>query len=288
MFVGENEPYGAMLTYYVNPELASEVEKKKCSKSEKKKKKKGDVTIQIYDTDSTLIRKFYGTAKKGINRVYWNLKSDGFKYPRWEGKISEWYTPPGPEVVPGEYLVELSLLDKSALTRVTVKMDPRENIPLENRKANYQVMKSIGKELELAHEAVDKMKKMYDAVEDLNKKLTAEKDTTFQCLIKDGKQLKKKIEETARLFVSVPDKRQGIIRDENLMTTYWRVSSSVASTFDKPTENSKDLHRYAKIELANALEKYNHLFAHEVAAYKEKVNKTEIPVFPEYNELKLE
>lgn len=286
IFKGENEPYGAMISYYVSPELASEMKEKKTKKADKGKENKGPVEINIFGKDSTLLRKMHGPAEKGMNRIYWDLKTDGYQYPAWK-EISEWYRPPGPEVVPGQYNVEISLGEYKGNTKATIKPDPRESIPSENRKASFEALQEVGKEMETAKKAVDKMKKMYQVTGEIIERLKSEEDSTYKSLIREGKQLKKKLRQTAKLFVSVPDERQGITRDENVMRNYWRVSSSIASSFDKPTETHKKLHEYARKELQKALDTYNELFESEVKAFKEKIEDAEIPLFPEHKKLEL-
>ncbi len=292
IFKGENEPYGAMISYYVNPDLAEKItQKEKSGKSEKSvgnKKKKGPVEIKIYDKDSNLVRKIDGPAKKGVNRIYWNLKSKGFELPSWEDEISEWYRPRGPEVVPGEYWVEITLKDEKGSAQAKILSDPRDDIPMENRKIKYQALREAGKEMEAAAKAVNKMKAMYKSIDELINKIKSREDTTHKPLIEEGKKLQAQIKETARLFVSVPDERQGIIRETNVMSHYWKVSRSLSSTFDKPTETHRKLHNYAKQELNKALDRYNQLFETEIKAFKQKIKEADIPLFPEYEKIELD
>jgi len=293
IYKGDNQPYGAMLSYYINPELSKKVKAKKDSSKNKdtekqpKKKKKGDVTIKIYDEDSTLVRTMHSKAQKGINRVYWNLKTDGFDYPTWEDEVSEWYRPPGPEVIPGKYFIKATLTDHKDSTIATVLDDPRENIPHENRKAKYKALQEVGNELEKAKKAVDKMKQMHQSLDKIITQIKAQEDTSYKPLIEEGQKLQKNIKDTARLFVSIPDEKQGITGEKNVMRSYWRIARALSSTYDKPTETHKTLHRYAKNELSKALEAYNKLFGDKIKPYKTKIKEADIPIFPEYEEVKL-
>jgi photosystem II stability/assembly factor-like uncharacterized protein len=293
IYRGENQPYGAMISYYINPDLAEKIkEEKDAQKAQKKnssgkEKNKGEVSIKIYDKDSNLVRTMKGKAHKGINRIYWDLETDGYEYPTWKEKVNEWYRPSGPEVVPGQYTVKVTLEDYMDSTKATILSDPRDNIPHEHRKLKLNVLKEVGNEMEKAKKAVDKMKELHHSLEKIIKQMRAREDTAYKPLIKEGENLQKKIKDTARLFVSIPDDKQGITREDNLMRSYWRVGRALSSTYDKPTETHEMLHKYAKKQLKEALDAYNKLFRNEIKPYKEKIRNAEIPVFPEYKEIKL-
>ncbi|MFW6145416.1 MAG: VPS10 domain-containing protein [bacterium] len=296
IFQGENEPYGAMLSYYIHPELAEKIKEKKKDEEDKEddkekegenSKEKGEVEIKIYNKDSAVVRTMHGKAGKGINRIYWDLKADGYESPSWEEKEDDWYTPPGPEVLTGEYIVEMTLEDHKGSSKATIMEDPRDPVPHENRQASYEALQKAGKEIEKAKEAVDKLKQMHTSIDEVIQKIEEKEDTTHQAVIEEGKKLQNKIEETARLFVSVPDERQGILSEKNIMRTYWRVTSALESTFDAPTENHKKLHKYARKELSKALEEYNKLFETEIKDFREKVIEIDPPVFPEYEKLEI-
>ncbi len=125
-FRGENEPYGALLTYALNlPGIPHPTEEKERERKEKerdaaqkaivtetgappdipkgpepkvpepqaqgKEPAMGDdkapqVDIEIADASGVIIRKFKATARLGVNRTAWDLRRDAFKRPEVPGE----------------------------------------------------------------------------------------------------------------------------------------------------------------------------------------------------------
>jgi photosystem II stability/assembly factor-like uncharacterized protein len=71
----------------------------------------GDVSVEIYDATGKLIRTLPGTKRKGINKVYWNLRmkpptiASGSSKPDYAGFLA-------PMVLPAEYTVKLKVSEK--------------------------------------------------------------------------------------------------------------------------------------------------------------------------------
>ena len=121
-FRGENEPYGALLTYSLNlPGLAHPIDEKERERKAKEREaaqaqpfpetgvppqemkdvpkepvkpapsdaakkpaddKEPQVDIEVADASGKTIRKFKGPAKLGVNRASWDLTRDAFKLPK--------------------------------------------------------------------------------------------------------------------------------------------------------------------------------------------------------------
>jgi len=289
IFKGDNEPYGALVSYYIHPEVAAKYEKKEeqqnTNQADKKKPQK--VTLKIYGQDSTLVRELDQPVKKGINRAYWDLSSKGYEYPSWEKRSNRRYTPSGPEIVPGTYLVEVSLDEQQSNTRVTVLQDPKDPIPLADRKAQYQFLREMGKDMQSAKNAVDQLRETHQSIGDILKKMQSSKDSTFEGLISEGKELQKKLKETAGLLVGMPDGKQGITRQENVMRKYYMAYRSVTSSYEAPNKTQKTHYRQAQNALTEALEKFNELFRKEVEPFKEKVGQMPPKWFEDYEKVEI-
>jgi hypothetical protein len=82
------------------------------------------VPITILDRENNVVRELKGPGKKGLNRIAWDLRYPLSFTPR-DGDEG-WFGPPvGPYVLPGEYVVKISALDKEVRGKVTVTADPR-------------------------------------------------------------------------------------------------------------------------------------------------------------------
>ncbi|MFZ5787130.1 MAG: VPS10 domain-containing protein [Acidobacteriota bacterium] len=155
-FRGENEPYGAILTYWLDlPDLPlPDTDREKTRRERARaaaaptawgpepalrpdaKAQPADedpnVEIVVADASGAPVRTFKGPAKLGLNRAVWDLSRDAFReFPRVEPRMGDW-EPRGPEVVPGRYTVTVKIQGQEARASVEVHPDPRtRNTPEE-------------------------------------------------------------------------------------------------------------------------------------------------------------
>jgi photosystem II stability/assembly factor-like uncharacterized protein len=118
---GQNPPYGASINYYL------------------KSAPKGDIAIKIFDADGKTLQTIRGTRSAGLNRVWWNLRTDQSKEVRL--RTAPAYAPevrlnaegwrPLPEggrltilVPPGTYTVKLTVDGQDYSQTLTVLKDP--------------------------------------------------------------------------------------------------------------------------------------------------------------------
>ncbi|NQZ43427.1 MAG: glycosyl hydrolase [Flavobacteriaceae bacterium] len=128
--VGENHPNGALIHFYI-----------------KTLQETDSVSLEILETDGTLIQAFSNTAKRdklnpsatkpltvksGGNRLVWNMRYPGYR--AFKGMV--FYSSPniGPKVPPGNYTVRLTFNGSSVERPLTIAKDPR----LPNSDADYR------------------------------------------------------------------------------------------------------------------------------------------------------
>ncbi|MEM6804133.1 MAG: hypothetical protein AAF696_22200, partial [Bacteroidota bacterium] len=109
VFAAENRVQGALISFY-----AGNVE------DEEQK-----VQIEITDEAGNLIRNFSRKVHKGFNRISWNLKNNGIRFPSAPEAKPGSDPPNGREVVPGTYTVSISLGEKTHSTPLILKPDPK-------------------------------------------------------------------------------------------------------------------------------------------------------------------
>ncbi len=276
IFKGENRPYGAMITYYLNSELFNE-DKDENNENKKGKKK---VKIRVYDRDSTLVRDFEGSAEGGINRVYWNLRREGFKRPSLSEERGD-RDSYGPEVIPGEYIVNIAFKDHEVFKNVNVLPDPRVDIPEEEYKEKYKMIVQVGKKIELIAEVIDRIKETNKTIDVIIEKSKEKEDSTSKKLIKTAQTLKKEIKKITKLFIRIPDEKQGITGGDYVLRDFWYVSRSLSSSFDKPTDSQMKYLQRAEKSLKKALDRYNKLFDEEVKEFYKAIQESGFSFLPE-------
>ncbi|HTP12421.1 MAG TPA: hypothetical protein VMM37_02290 [Bacteroidota bacterium] len=306
MYRGENRPYGALITYVVNPSkgqkdttmeegvegAANREETPEQGTMERPGRRNAKtVKIEVLGADGKVIRTFDGPMEKGINRASWNLRRDGFKRPQLTPSTQQeegFFAPQGPEVLPGKYTIRIKVGKEQAEQTVEVVPDPRVTIPVEARQQKFETIMKVGGHLEVAAEAVDRIQKTRKAIDQVLGQLTGKRDESTRILRKASADLKKALSTVADKFIDDPNAVQGITRRPNTVSgRLGNVLRSLSSSWDAPNPTQLTYLRQAEAILDDALKSYNKVFAEDVASYKEKVDQAKLSAFPETGSLDL-
>jgi hypothetical protein len=323
-FRGENEPYGALLTYSLNlPGLAhpndikererkqkereaaqkepipetgvpkdvpKEPEAQALKKEEVKKPaddKEPQVDIEVADAGGKVIRKFKGPAKLGVNRASWDFTRDAFKLPKSDEPEQESFRPrTGPEVPPGNYTITIKFRGNEAKQTVNVVADPRATIAAEARQAKYDAIVRAGHLQEVTTEAIERIRKTRADIDAVAAKLKKDEESAEpDPLVKSGSDLKKKLDAMERRLWS-PPKTKGIVAETDALSKVQYPLQSLQSSWDAPTSSQLTYLTYAEGILSDVLADYNKLFSEDVARYREAVRKGNLVLLPEYEAIK--
>jgi photosystem II stability/assembly factor-like uncharacterized protein len=311
-FRGENEPYGALLTYSLNlPNLPHPIEEKERERKEKERaaaqpapfpetgipvdvpkepvkaqpsdsKKPDDgkepqVDIEVSDTSGKVIRKFKGPAKLGVNRTNWDLTRDAFKMPKSDEPEGESFRPrTGPEVPPGTYTITIKFKGNEAKQTVTVTPDPRTTLPADARQAKYAAILRAGALQEKTTEAIERIRKTRADIDAVSAKLKKDDDSADpDPLVKSGTDLKKKLDAMERRLWS-PPRTKGIVAETDAMSKVQYPLQSLTSSWDAPTAAQLAYLTYAEGVLREVLGDYNKLYSDEVAKYRDAAAKVQL------------
>src|SRR5215212_2939612 len=320
-FRGENEPYGALLTYSLNlPNLPHPIEEKERERKEKERNaaqkepfpetgvppdvpkepvkaapsdtgkkpdddKEPQVNIEVSDGGGKVIRKFKGPAKLGVNRTSWDLTRDAFKLPKSDETEQESFRPrTGPEVPPGTYTIAIKFRGNEAKQSVIVRPDPRTTIGAEVRQAKYDAILRAGALQEKTTEAIERIRKTRADIDAVAAKLKKDDEPADQepaPLVKSGNDLKKKLDAMERRLWT-PPKTKGIVAETDALSKVQYPLQSLQSSWDAPTPAQLAYLTYAEGTLREVLADYNKLFAEEVAKYRDEVRKQNLVLLPEY------
>jgi hypothetical protein len=120
---GDGLPESAFITYYL-----------------KKRHLIGDLKIEIYDQDGTLLQKIDASKRRGLNRVEWPMRLKGPKIPAAANLVPNFYAFVGPRAAAGEYKVKL-IRDKSTYeSKISLVPDPRSKHTAEDRAAQVRLV----------------------------------------------------------------------------------------------------------------------------------------------------
>src|SRR5579871_442874 len=104
----------------------------------KERMSSGDVTIEVYDASGKLVQTVPGSKRKGINKVYWNLRMTPPKVAS-GGTKADFGSFSAPMVLPGDYTVKLKAGDKEYTKSIKLVHDySNPNFTLAQREAQYK------------------------------------------------------------------------------------------------------------------------------------------------------
>lgn len=198
LFMGENRPQGALLSYYV------------ASPEEGKKAK-----VEVLDAESSVIRTLYHQPDTGINRFTWDLTRRGVRYPTRPAPDDPEYEAEGREVMPGTYTVRITYGEHHSETAVEVRMDPK--IPLtQNQLA--QKAELLDDFTALTAEVTERADRLRQAQKDLKRVQDLAKDHEHEVLLSQGKAHQKELKKLMEVITG-PQDVQGIYRDSEALTS---------------------------------------------------------------------
>jgi photosystem II stability/assembly factor-like uncharacterized protein len=175
---GQNPPSGVMLNFHLRDELPKEIA----------------ATLEILESDGTLIRRFSTKddapadrpagrrggpaasrleAKKGMNRFVWDMR-----YPEAESfpGMVLWGGLPAPLAVPGEYQARLRLGGDSHTVRFHIRPDPRSGATPEDYQQQFRFLIAARDKLTETHRGIKQIRDVRDQLNNLTKRLNANKD----------------------------------------------------------------------------------------------------------------
>jgi photosystem II stability/assembly factor-like uncharacterized protein len=321
-FRGENEPYGALLTYSLNfPGLPHPVDEKERERKQKDRDaavktlvtetgepvvdvpkepeasatakpsepparddKGPEVDIEVADASGTVIRKFKGPAKLGVNRTAWDLRRDAFKRVQVPGEEPSEFRPrTGPEILPGTYTVTVKFREQSAKQTVRVLADPRETVAPDVRQAKFDAVMRAGRLAETVTAAIERINKTRADIDAVAAKLKKPEDATDKTpdpVVKQGSALKRRLDEMEkRLWV--PPKTKGIGASLDVLSAIQYPMQAMQSSWDAPTPAQLAYLDRAEKQLKAVLADYNKLFAEDVAKYRDEVRARSVGLFGE-------
>jgi photosystem II stability/assembly factor-like uncharacterized protein len=173
-YQGPNRPYGALISYWVSPEVAAAVEDEDQGGQEASQaegfagffgggapQSTGPVTIEILQAD-TLVRTLKGPAKAGVNRIIWGLEGKGLPDPNADEDDPE---PRGPEVLLGGYSVRVTVEGHESRRALAVLPDPRREQSIEVLQENLALYMRGQEAIQALEEATERLNQTRETLE---------------------------------------------------------------------------------------------------------------------------
>lgn len=310
MFIGENKPAGAMITYVVNKpqeEKPAEVPKTETKKGTTKKEVKpvevkkeekpaskvkyDSIVMEVFNAQGEKIRTVKQKAPEhnGINRTTWAMNEKGVRGPSREKPRANAPEPSGTQVLPGTYKVRITFGDQKDSTTVQVKSDPRFSTPESVITARYTMTKDLQKLTSLAATAMNQLRESKEIAEEYEKKMKDAKRDDLKDPLAKTKEVKDSINAIMDFIVGVDDKRQGIIRSPipTPVSHVFVAQRYIATSKDPISDTDRRVFKQAQDEVATVADRVNRFYQTTWPAYKAVMEKVSISPFKNYEPLKL-
>ena len=302
-YVGDNEVYGVTVNvmasgdHLAHPDADKEkarqlAKAQKNADSKAAKKEDGDkekslsdkARVVVKNEQGEVVRTFVTKLKQGVNRIVWGLESDGQgRMPGQEPKEDKDILPAGPEVVPGNYTLEISLNGETVTANAKVLKDPRyTHVTQADMQARFdmehQVVKLYATLTKAVHALTDSKNGIATIKGVAEKALTDIKDADdnhpAKKLIVSAKELTKKIGELDKSLRSLP-KTKGIVDESYKASSHiFMAWGYVGSTYGKPSPTAQIYLDKATIELEKGVNKVNDFIENDLAKFKQDFNES--------------
>ncbi len=256
--------------------------------------------IRITDENGTVIRTFKRPVTRGINRVFWSLRRDGFDEPP-RSNEEEYFSDEneGPEVLPGIYTVTVKFGDAEQSQQMKVFADPRYQIPMSAMQAKWDAEMHLGRLQEVATAGIKRIAGIRGDVEAITGKVKSaeeakKKETSAELpaksepnpLLKAAGELTKRLDEVETLFWT-PPKTKGIVAEDNAMSKIGFMQFSLGSSWDAPTDAQMRYMKEAETRLQKAVDALNQFEAGDLAKFREEVVQSDVGLLPTLEPLKI-
>jgi len=301
-FTGENKAIGACITYHLipserkaeEPELEQEDERRQTGgmaqfgRPGEMRPTSSRVKIIVEDSEGRTVNTLDGTEKKGINRVYWNLREQDPQRDE-EREFRRFGMRGGLEVLPGEYTVKIKYDDQEVSQSLTVKSDPRLEVDLEVLKANYEMGKKA-QQLSIAiTDAGNQLEETKKAVKTVIETARAMGTPKAGELMKAARDLEAKLKELSETLNPTPPKQGIADRSAGLRSQVRRAMMMITRAGNEPINQAAKV-KYDKVKVkADAfLKKFNEVYQTDVENFKKLLEESGFSLFKPFKPLKLE
>lgn len=246
-FVGANPNENYVITYYL-----------------KERSVVGDLKIEIYNSEDKLITSLPGTKRKGINRIFWDMRLKPPKVAK--GTRLDYGGFIGPLVPEGNYTFKLIKGDKVFTSKITLTANPKSPYSSDDRALrNETVMKLYNMQEDLAYIAEvnqklqGQIKELINNTEDSNLKTSLNNVLTKL--------------DTLRREMVISREGTGILGDEMLRERLGSLYSTVATLNGRPTESHLQMLKAIEYDFKKTSEAQNNILSKELPKLNEMLQK---------------
>jgi photosystem II stability/assembly factor-like uncharacterized protein len=295
-YSGENKRGGAAISFFINK--AKPIKKGSSEKDEKDSLKEGkkkyvmsidSALVEIFNSSSERIRKFKIKIDSGFNRISWGLDSKGVRMPN-QKKPDEKSDRErgGGMILAGEYLAKITYNKQTDSTSLLVEYDERSDIRLSDEKAKMFALENLSKKINIATEAMDRLREAGETIDYINTKLKYTSDAEKDSITANGKSLKDSLKSIKKIVIGDQEKRQGIFRrPDHLSGNLGNASYYIQAGEGEPSTNARFTIQKCDKQIEILIERTNEFFETDWKEYKRKVDAVKFDEMKDYEKIDL-
>lgn len=319
MFIGQNRPFGALISYVVN-KPAEEKKEEGNTKSDKKPDDKGvkkvdskkeeapqdakagekkddtkktkfdSVTLEIFNVNNEKIRTIKQKApeENGLNRFTWSLTEKGMRGASRERPKAGTAEPSGTTVLPGAYKLRMTYGNQKDSAMIHVLYDPRYTLAAGVLESRYKMIKDLEKLTALTAEATTRLRESLDVADEMEKKMKDSKQDQYKEALEKTKVVKDSINALFDYILGKEDKRQGIVRqrDPTPVSYIGAAQFYISSSLDPVSATDQRVFKFAEDKVTEVVDKVNKFYEKQWPEYRVAMEKIVISPFKDYQPLK--
>ncbi|MEM9674168.1 MAG: glycosyl hydrolase [Bacteroidota bacterium] len=269
---GTNHPGGVMVHYVLKEEPDSTQA----------------ITIQIQETDGTLIREFTTEydekskdpkvgkleSKAGFNRFVWDMRYPAAK--TFEGMILWGGGTSGPKAVPGDYQVTLKVGDQSMTQPFTILADPRWEASPQDIQEQFDFLISVRDKLSETHQTIEEIREIRDQMNTVVERVKDQEN--MDELIESAKSIDQKISAIEKeLYQTKNRSRQDPLNFPiKLNNKLANVASQMSYGNFKPTDQAIDFKNEITQKIDEQLNQYQQVVKNDLPRFNQLVREKSI------------
>jgi len=304
IFSGENKPTGAQIKVFVKD--APEGSKKgpghergpgEAGPRGDRSAKADSLKVYVYDTNNNLVQTLESVPEGGLNIVRWNLNFGEMKMPRrggGEGGAMNRYMRRSPSiktVLPGNYKLVAEYKDQKDSTKITVVMDPRVPKSVEAMKAQNAMVDDLTSGIEVLYNGTERLIESNNVIDKISAQLKGLDDKELKDLQKEVKAVQDSITAIQDMLFGKQDPNvQGITSrdyDQYVSGKVFMAIRQITSRPGIPGSTEEELVAQAKEKIKEGVDAINAFYLNVWPGFRSKVEATQIPLFKDYEPLKM-
>ncbi len=281
-YTAPNPPSGAVIDYYLQSQIKSS--------KELKKEKQVPVLITISNIAGSTIDTLHGTAKKGMNRVEWNLHYKSavqLAEDTTHGKKPNLHN--GPVVLPGTYRISITAAGETQSHTVEVLADPKMHYDYEAAKSQFDAEKKIYDDISAMNTMLNRIDAIHEQIANLNSSVRAvtgmlpDSVAAYQPLASNAKYIDSVLT-SLKDTVLETKAQKGVGEDDihyltRLYDWFGNLYYSVAGEYDKaPSKMLTDQMEELESQLNGFINRYNDLLDNNIAQFNSRATSSSLPI----------